>query len=85
MNLARDLNQTQWANVDLYFGPNGMWQEWKELFLSCVNKHAPLKFKRVRKKRSPWISGDLLCKTRRRDFLKNIAISSNDLVTWDKY
>ena len=44
----RDLNQTQWANVDLYFGPKDMWQEsWKELFLSCVNKHAPLKLKRV--------------------------------------
>lgn len=41
-------NQTQWANVDLYFGPKDMWQEsWKELFLSCVNKHAPLKLKRV--------------------------------------
>ena len=40
----RDLNQTQWANVDLYFGPKDMWQEsWKELFLSC----APLKLKRV--------------------------------------
>ena len=74
----------QWANVDLYFDPNDMWQEWRELFLSCVNKLAPLKLKRVRKKRCPWITADLLCKTTR-DFLKNKAISSNDPVTWDQY
>ena len=77
----RDLKQTQWANADLYFGPNDIWQEWKELFLNCVNKHAPLKLKRVRKKQCPRITGDLLCKTRRRDFLKRNAISSNDSVT----
>ena len=50
-----DLNQLSWANVDLYSDPNDMWREWKEMFLGCVDKHAPLKLKRVRKKRSPLI------------------------------
>ena len=36
------------------FWPNDMRQE---LFLSCVNKHAQLKLKSVRNKRSPWITG----------------------------
>lgn len=45
-----DLNQLLWANVDLYSDPNDMWREWKEMFLGCVDKHAPLKLKRVRKK-----------------------------------
>ena len=55
-----DLNQLSWANnVDLYSDPNDMWREWKEMFLGCVDKHAPLKLK-----------SELLCKIRKWDFLK---------------
>ena len=32
-----------WAKVDLYFDPYDIWREWKELFLSYVTKHKPLK------------------------------------------
>ena len=80
-----DLNQLPWANVDLYSNPNDMWREWKEMFLGCVDKHAPLKLKRIRKKRSPWITRELLCKIRKRDFLKKKAISSNNSATWDQF
>ena len=62
-----------------------MWRQWKEMFLGCVDKHAPLKLKRVRKKRSPWITSELLCKIRKRDFLKKKAISSNNSATWDQF
>ena len=55
------------------------------MFLSCVDKHTPLKSKRVRNKRCTRITDDLLCKTRRRDFLKKKAISSNDSAAWDQY
>ena len=73
-----NLNQMPWANVDVHSDPNDMRREWKEMFLSCVDKHAPLKPKRVRKMQCPWITGELRCKTSRRDFLRNKAISSND-------
>ena len=69
---------------DAHSDPNNMWREWKEMFLSFFDKHAPLKSKRVCKKRWLWITGDLLCKTRRRDFLKKRAISSRDPTTWDQ-
>ena len=78
-----DLNQLSWANVDLHSNPNDMWREWKEMFLGCVDEHAPLKLKRIRKKRSPWMTNELLCKFRKRDFLKKKAISSNNSATWD--
>jgi len=80
-----DLNQLPWANVDLHSNPNDMWCEWKEMFLGCVDKHAPLKLKRIRKKRSPWITKELLCKIRKRDFLKKKAISSYNSATWDQF
>ena len=48
-----DLNQMPWANADSHSDPSDMWREWKEMFLSCVDKHALLTSKRVRNKRCP--------------------------------
>ena len=65
-----DLEQMPWRNVSSHSDPNDMWQEWKNLFVSCMDKHAPLKSKRIRNKRSPWITSELLLRIRRRDVLK---------------
>ena len=46
---------------------------------SVIDKHAPLKTKRIRNKRSPaWITNDLLLEIYKRDFLKKKATSTND-------
>ena len=37
---------------------------------SVIDKHAPLKTKRIRNKRSPWITNELLREIYKRDFLK---------------
>ena len=73
-----DLEQMPWRDVSSHSDPNDMWQEWKNLFVSCMDKHAPLKSKRIRNKRSPWITSELLLRMRRRDVLKKKAISTND-------
>ena len=36
-----------------------MWDVWKKLFLECVEKHAPLRTKRVRSSNSSWITPQL--------------------------
>ena len=38
---------------------NRMWLKWKSLFLEVCDKHAPIRIKRVRASRSPWINNDL--------------------------
>ena len=55
------------------------------MFLGCVDKHAPVKLKRIRKKPSPWITRYLLCKTRKLDYLKKKAISSKNSATWEQF
>lgn len=62
-----------------------MWTSWKTLFMSCINKHAPLRNKRICKKKSPWITADLRRKMRNRDFTKKKAIRTNDQSWWDQY
>ena len=81
-----DLNQLPWANVDLYSDPSEMWRVCKEMFLGSVDKHAPLKSKRIRKKkRSPWITRELLNKIQKRDFLKKKEIFSNNSAIWYQF
>ena len=47
-----------------------MWREWKIKFLNVVNTHTPLRAKRVRSKRSPWITSELKNRMHERDNIK---------------
>jgi hypothetical protein len=42
--------------------PNKSWKIWKNAFLDIINKHAPLKKRRVSGKRVPWLTKDLIVK-----------------------
>ena len=46
---------------------NEMWLQWKRLFLSIVDKHAPLRTMRVRARSSPWILFELKKRMHDRD------------------
>ena len=48
-------------------------------------KHAPVKHKRIGKKKSPWITSDLLQKMHKRDYLKKKAVQTNDQNYWRQY
>ena len=74
------VEQMPWSNVDLFSDPNDMWQEWKQMLVSCM-EHAPRKLKRITKKRAPWITRGLLHKMHRRDLIEKKAISSNNPMT----
>ena len=43
-----DISSQDWDKVNSYDDPNVMWDIWKKLFLQCVEKHAPLRTKRIR-------------------------------------
>ena len=65
-----DLKQKEWRKIALYSDPNEMWDLWKQLLMSSIDKHAPVKHKRIGKKKSPWIASDPLQKRHKRDYLK---------------
>ena len=62
-----------------------MWDVWKNLFLECVEKHAPLRTKRVRASNSPWITPQLKKRLHERDILKLKAIRSGNADIWRKF
>ena len=39
--------------------PNVLWADWKTKFLDVVNFHAPLRTRRARIKKAPWINSEL--------------------------
>ena len=53
--------------------------------MSSIDKHAPLKHKRIGKKKSPWITSDLLQKMHKRDYVKKKAVQTNDQNYWRQY
>ena len=66
----RDLRMIDCKRVTTHNNPNEMWDLWKHLLASVIDKHAPLRTKRVKNKRSPWITNELLHEIHKRDSLK---------------
>ena len=53
---------------------------------NVIDKHAPFKTKRVKNKRSPWITNELLREIHKRDFLKKKATPTIiDPLIWTQF
>ena len=59
-----------------------MWDIWKEKFLNILYKHAPLKRSRVRNKRSPWTTDDIMSLIPTWDSLKRKAVITDTSHDW---
>lgn len=55
------------------------------LLASVIDKHAPFRTQRVKNKRSPWITHELLRGIHKKDFLKKKASSTNDPSIWKQF
>ena len=84
-NFLMDLKQRDWSRISMFSNPNEMWSEWKNMLMTVIDKHAPVKTKRVGRKKSPWITSDLSRKMKNRDLLKKKVILTKDQVTWNEY
>ena len=74
-----------WSSIDCHNDPNVMWANWKEMFIHCVDKHAPLRTKRARATKSPWINSDVKKLMHQRDVLKIKAIRSKNADDWKTF
>ena len=46
-NYIRDLEQQVWTDVNLSNDPNVMWATWKNMLISCIDKHTPPRTKKI--------------------------------------
>ena len=77
-----DISTQDWDQVNNSDDPNVMWDIWKKLFFLCVDKHAPLRTKRIRTSKSPWITPQLKKRMHYKDVLKVKAIRSGNASDW---
>ena len=85
-SFLNDLYILPWIEIDKKENVDKMWECWKSLFVQVLDKQAPLKTKRVRKRGSvPWINKDARTNLFERDFLKRKAIKTNKQSYWNKY
>ena len=84
-NFLHDLSQESWVDVSTCNDPDEMWQLWKHHFMRNIDKHAPLRAKRISKKYSPWMTKDIITKIHTRDYWKRKHAKSNSPELWVKY
>ena len=59
---------------------------WQKLFISALDEHAPMRSKRVRKKRQPdWMSPEILHLINERDKLLRKVRVTNSVSDWSEY
>ena len=78
----RHISQQNWSNIESCTDRNSMWAAWKQLFIECTNKHAPLREKRTCAIKLPWITPHVKKRMHDRDILKLTASRSNDSNDW---
>ena len=80
-----DILAQPWDDLKGVHNPNEMWLKWKTLFLEVSDVHAPLRSKRVRGFKNPWITTELKKMMHLRDRLKIKAIRSDDAIDWNNF
>ena len=80
-----DLRGIDWKKLKHLSDPNEVWNKWKTQFLSIADSHAPMKTKRQRKRKSPWMNSTIKQHMNERDKLKSRAVKSGDVEYWKKF
>ena len=65
--------------------PNKMWENWKNVFSSIANKHAPLKTRKIRNKQTPWLTYEIKKQMNHRDYLKQKATQTKSRYLFQAY
>ena len=81
----RDLQQKAWSDFETLNDPNDMSSMWKDILMQSIDKHSPLKSKRVGNKKALWITDNLRREMYKQDFLKKKAMLDRKQSTWTQY
>ena len=85
-NFLMDLSNQEWELLDNNFCVDRMWETWKITFLSVLDKHAPIREKRVKNiPNIPWLTNAIKKQMRERDRLKFLTVIYNSENYWTAY
>ena len=85
-NLFRhDLKNAHWDLLNISDDPNDMLYSWEKLYLEVLDKHAPLRKRRVRNRPSPWLTPQVKNLMYRRDYLKRKYVKNGSTSLYNSY
>jgi len=58
-----ELNEVPWETAYIFDDVDDLWDHWAKLYNEVLDKHAPLKKKRVRGDQLPWMTPELNTKS----------------------
>ena len=71
--------------MDTFDDIDDKWTYWKDLFLSIVDRHAPLMKARVKKDKCKWLDGDIRSMMRSRNYYRREFQKTRSQDVWEKY
>ena len=78
-NAFRDeIKFMDWNSVENCYTPDDMIEKWYNMFINVANKHAPIRTRRIRSKKSPWLTTELRSSIINRDKFKKQAMITKD-------
>lgn len=80
-----DLRTMPWSSINTCESPEDMVDIWQRLFTTVADVHAPVRIRRVRNKRSPWLSTYIRELIVKRNKLKKQAILNNSPESWIEF
>ena len=80
-----DMALVPWYIIEQINNPIRAWEVWKQSFLAVANLHAPVKKRRVRNSKAPWLSPEIKRLMWERDRIKRIATVTSDQLKWAVY
>ena len=80
-----DLRKENWSDIQKFDDIDDAVKKWEDMVTSVINKHMPLKTKRMRKKYSPWLNESIFELMKQRDNIKRRAIRQKSEYLWKEY
>ena len=84
-DFMNDTSLVPWDIIEQIDNPISAWEVWKQSFLAVANLHAPVKKRRVRNSKAPWLTPEIKRLMWERDRTKRIATVTSDQLKWAEY
>lgn len=81
--LLMNVEQAPWNILDTFDSIDGKWDCRKSLFLSIVDDHAPLRKVRVKADAYPWMTDEVRCLARARNYYRKKFMKPKNQCYWE--
>ena len=72
--LSGDFNASKYADIDVH----DAWKVWKNKFMQLCDKYAPLRQTRLKNRRNPWVTREIVQLMYERDYIHKKAVQLGD-------